>query len=135
MKLARSCRSRGRAANETGDSLRNALVGRTGGRIGTARLTVYNWLLENGGAGGAGATAAIDFPCRASARGRAAGIGVAGIGLEELGHDAEAHRQRAAQHLVGRLLDRLREVLADPLADEVIGNGNLQPILAKIQPR
>jgi hypothetical protein len=34
---------------------------------------------------------------------------------------------------VGRLLDALAEVRVDPVADEVVGDGDLQPVVAEIQ--
>ena len=35
----------------------------------------------------------------------------------------------------GGLADRPAEVLVDPLADEVVGDGDLQPVLADVHPR
>ena len=55
-----------------------------------------------------------------------------GFHLKQLRHHAEPHRQGAAEDFVGRLLDRAGEVLADPLADEVVGDGDLQAVLPQV---
>ena len=63
------------------------------------------------------------------------GGGVNAFRLEQLRHDAESHRQGAAEDFVGGFLDRSGEVRADPFADEIIRDGNLQAVLLEVQSR
>ena len=99
------------------------------GDVGVARLDAAR--LAPGGAGLRLAVGTFALRLRA--------VGVLAVGraldLEQLRHDAEPHRQRAAQHLVGGLLDGAGEVLPDPLADEVVGDRDLQPVLAEVESR
>ena len=41
----------------------------------------------------------------------------------------EPHRQRAAEHFVRGFLNRALEMRADPFADEIVGDGDFQPVL------
>ena len=56
------------------------------------------------------------------------------IGFKQLRHNVKAQLQRAAEHLMRRLLNLPRISRPDPVADEVIGNGDFQAILAQIEP-
>jgi hypothetical protein len=52
--------------------------------------------------------------------------------LEQLGHHAEAHLEWRSEHLMRCLLNGSGEVFSDPLADEVVGDGDLQAVLTEV---
>jgi hypothetical protein len=56
------------------------------------------------------------------------------VHFEQLRHDREAHRQRAAEHFVGGFLDRGLEMGPDPLGNKIVGDGDLQAVVFEVKP-
>jgi hypothetical protein len=53
---------------------------------------------------------------------------------EKIRHHIESHMQRTAEHFMGGFLNGSLEMPIDPLADEIIRDGNLKAIPLEIEP-